>query len=208
MLSITSITLARMTKVQLAVTTLSTTECIENRLSPGKVSPIRPKTNPVTGVLLICLFLLLSLGIPSRSRADTWPVTGRGNLDLNSVDVRMIQYLLRNQGLSVAVDGRFGVQTQQRVRQFQLSRGLAVTGKVDGPTWKQLIVILHLGDHGDAVRAMQSSLQQYDERLFIDGRFGRRTMRSLRAFQKLMHLPGNDAVGPLTWQRLTDPLPD
>jgi len=197
-----------MTKVQSAITTSSTTECIEIRFSPGKVAPVRPKINPVPSALLICLFLLLSLGASSRSCADAWPVMGRGDLDLNSVDVRMVQYLLRDRGLSVAVDGRFGVRTQERVHQFQLSRRLASTGKVDGPTWKQLIVILHPGDHGDAVRAMQSSLQQYDEGLSIDGHFGRRTIKSLRAFHKLMHLPSNDAVGPLTWQRLTDPLAD
>ena len=133
---------------------------------------------------------------------------GRGDLDLNSVDVTMVQYFLRNRGLSVAVDGRFGAQTQQQVRHFQLSRRLAATGKVDGPTWKQLIVVLHPGDHGNAVRAMQVSLQQHDQRLRIDGRFGGRTMRSLRAFQRLMHLPSSDAVGPLIWQRLTDPLAD
>ena len=193
--------------MQYAITTSSIIECIKNRHSPGGVSFSRLKTNSVTSVLLVCLFLL-SLGIPSLSRADAWPVTGRGDLDLNSVDVTMVQYFLRDRGLSVAVDGRFGAQTQQQVRHFQLLRRLAATGKVNGTTWKQLIVVLHPGDHGDAVRAMQVSLQQHDPRLRIDGRFGGLTMRSLRTFQRLMHLPSSDAVGPLIWQRLTDPLAD
>lgn len=198
-----------MIKVQSAMTTLDIIVCTESTIPSRKMQPVMSRLNSMTSAKLICLVSIFMLfGGSSQSRATAWPTVNRGDLDLNSVDVSMVQYLLRNSDLFVAVDGRFGAQTQQQVRHFQLSRRLAVTGKVDGPTWKQLIVVLHPGDHGDAVRAMQVSLQQYDQRLPVDGHFGGRTMRSLRAFQKLMHLPNNNAVGPLTWQRLTDPLAD
>ena len=141
--------------------------------------------------------------------ASEWTTVGPGEMDTDSVMVSMIQYLLRAHGYQVAVDGEYGPATQRQVRAFQRHRSLRVTGSVDGHTWERLIVSLRQGSHGDAVRAAQASLQQTgDLRLPIDGLFGTRTERAVRALQKADGLCPDGTIGPVTWLHLTDPVPD
>jgi hypothetical protein len=45
------------------------------------------------------------------------------------------QELLDGAGYHLAIDGGFGVNTQNAVESFQLNHGLAVTGQVDAATW-------------------------------------------------------------------------
>ncbi len=160
-------------------------------------------------LLIVCLtvFILLFC-VANQSSAASWPTVGRGDLDLNNVNVTMIQYLLREKGLSVTVDGRFGVQTQQRVQQFQREHGMQSTGQVDKYTWKRLIVVLKQGDRGFAVKAMQAALQQYIASTPVNGHFDKRTMHSLQFFERTHHIVACGSVNPQIWLRLTDSLPD
>jgi endonuclease/exonuclease/phosphatase (EEP) superfamily protein YafD len=48
--------------------------------------------------------------------------------------VRKAQAALNDQGFGLAVDGRFGPNTQSAVRSFQEKNGLAATGTLDSPT--------------------------------------------------------------------------
>jgi hypothetical protein len=55
-------------------------------------------------------------------------------------DVRAVQYLLANvYGYSLAVDGVFGPDTNNAVRDFQAAHGLPADGIVGSNTWKALI---------------------------------------------------------------------
>ena len=124
---------------------------------------------------------------------------------MDAVRVTMIQYLLRQHGCPVTVDGKYGLQTQQQVIRFQRSRHLKITGVVGGPTWRALILSLHRGQQGGAVLAAQVALSQWvDDRLPLDGKFGQRTERAVRIFQKRNGLPQDGIIGSATWMHLTD----
>ncbi|MDQ2688070.1 MAG: peptidoglycan-binding protein [Armatimonadota bacterium] len=137
--------------------------------------------------------------------ALAWPAVRRGDEDASNYRVSMIQFLLRAHGVSVPVDGRFGPQTQRAVIRFQRARGLLQTGVVANRTWARLIVRLHSGSSGDAVRAAQKVLRDVAApRVSVDGRFGARTARAVRAFQREQRLTADGVVGPETWLALME----
>ena len=80
--------------------------------------------------------------------------------------VRSLQQLLAGSGFNPGpIDGIFGGLTEQAVSQFQSSKGLTVTGRVDQGTWDALnnnpdapAVLLRRGDRGEAVRTLQLML--------------------------------------------------
>ena len=142
---------------------------------------------------------------PTRS----WPVVRRGDEDGPNGNITLIQYLLRAKGFPVVVDGTFGLQTEQQVRRFQQASGLPSTGRVAGSTWRALIVPLHLGSRGDAVRAAQDFLKEVSASpVPQDGFYGPRTERAVRAFQRDSGLPVTGAVGPSTWLQMTEDIYD
>lgn len=74
--------------------------------------------------------------IPGFQPAQTYAEVGQGSRgDL----VVHAQELMRSWHLDERVDGSFGKQTARRVRRFQTSQGLEVSGRVDGPTWTALM---------------------------------------------------------------------
>lgn len=55
-------------------------------------------------------------------------------------EVRAVQYLLKNKfGYNIAVDGIFGPDTANAVKDFQSDKGLAVDGIVGPQTWRNLL---------------------------------------------------------------------
>ena len=56
----------------------------------------------------------------------------------NVHDVRALQTILVGKGYSLAVDGRFGPQTNRAVTSFQLGLGLVADGNVGPATWNAL----------------------------------------------------------------------
>src|SRR5262249_61261138 len=89
-----------------------------------------------------------------------WPVVAIG---LNGHPVKTLQYLLRQRGHNVAVDGDFGPQTDAAVKAFQTSKGLTANGSVNVQTWTALISQVKKGSHGDAVRGVQEEFQFRNE---------------------------------------------
>ena len=69
-------------------------------------------------------------------RRDTYPVLRRGNR--SDLVVWAQQHLMKLSLLNV-VNGNYGSGTQNAVRAFQSSRGLAPTGQVDSATWQALL---------------------------------------------------------------------
>ena len=106
-----------------------------------------------------------------------FPSVKKGDRDQEGTNVRKIQLLLRQRGLTLGVDGIFGPETDDRVRQFQTTSQLAVDGIVGTRTWSKLIVQVQRGSTGDAVRAVQSQFTF----LVVDGDFGDRTDAAVRA---------------------------
>jgi peptidoglycan hydrolase-like protein with peptidoglycan-binding domain len=113
--------------------------------------------------------------------------------------VTSLQYLLQQSGATLAVDGKFGPQTDAAVRAFQQAKALGVDGIVGPNTWQALIVYLQQGDHGPAVRAVQSQLKSRGLALTVDGDFGAQTDAVVKAYQQSHDLTVDGQVGPQTW---------
>ena len=114
--------------------------------------------------------------IPYAGTAGRWPILG--DRDDKPSAVRTMQYLLKAKGFSVAVDGRFGSQTEEQVWKYQLRRHFQTTANfavVDAQTWESLIPDLKRGSKGWAVRAVQSLLRANGHKVALDGQFGPQT---------------------------------
>ncbi|MDQ4134054.1 MAG: peptidoglycan-binding protein [Actinomycetota bacterium] len=131
------------------------------------------------------------------STPTDWPLVKQGE---ESQNVRIIQYLLRQRGRNVNVDGNYGPATADAVRGFQKDQGLAVDGEVGDQTWSKLIVEVRRGSTGDAVRAVQEYFG-----LTVDGDFGPKTDEAVRAFQREWAPPDDGIVGPQTWWAIASP---
>jgi len=128
-----------------------------------------------------------------------FPNVKKGDQDQEGTNVRKVQYLLREHGATVAVDGIFGPKTDEAVRKFQQANHLVVDGIVGTKTWTKLILQIQKGAKGDAVRAVQSQFPF----LNVDGDFGDLTSNAVRGFQTHSGLDDDGIVGPKTWRALT-----
>lgn len=129
-----------------------------------------------------------------------------------------VQYLLRERGYSVTVDGIVGPHTVTAIKQFQTDQGLTADGVVGNQTWPKLIVEVEQGAQGDAVSAAQDQLHYRYEppecvNLVVDGVFGPLTDAAVRAFQTDVHNSNQEwmlgepmitdgIVGEATWRAL------
>ncbi|PTA67067.1 peptidoglycan-binding domain-containing protein [Deinococcus arcticus] len=138
---------------------------------------------------------------PAHAATLTWQNLRQGD---SGRDVTTLQYLLREAGQTVDVDGIFGSGTNTAVRNFQAARGLSVDGIVGGNTWEALIKTVRQGDNNNAVRALQDQLRSgygYSS-VTVDGAFGPATNTAVRDFQTKRGLTVDGIVGLNTWQEL------
>lgn len=155
---------------------------------------------------------LLTASVPAQA-LQPWPVLKQGpNSVWPKVTVRSLQYLLNARGAKVAVDGTFGKQTKAAVIKFQRAHHLTADGVVRTATWRALVVTVHKGSTGPAVRAVQDqanfrNLKGTGQTLKVDGIYGAKTAAWVRGFQQaIAHevhgFPVDGVVGRLTWQAL------
>ncbi|WP_058234608.1 C40 family peptidase [Devriesea agamarum] len=133
--------------------------------------------------------------------------------------VSALQQQLVDRGARIAVDGVFGRDTLNAVRDFQRSQGLQVDGIVGPLTWSALGSVatpqqpststpqerrplLRHGARGDSVRALQSELNNHRADIAVDGIFGRSTLNSVRTFQANAGIGVDGVVGRDTWNAL------
>ena len=119
--------------------------------------------------------------------------------------VYLLQFMLKQNGYDVAVDGVFGNGTLAAIIDFQGKNGLVADGIVGQNTWRTLLVLpprptVRQGDRGVYVRYLQEKLTS---KLYplgtIDGIFGNATRQAVVAFQQENGLTPDGIVGPLTW---------
>jgi peptidoglycan hydrolase-like protein with peptidoglycan-binding domain len=146
--------------------------------------------------LMLCVMMLIT---PAVSQAASWPTYRIGS---SGTDVYTIQHLLMAHGISLAVDGSFGSQTDRAVRTFQARKGLVVDGIVGNNTWGALIITVRQGSTGHAVRGAQRQLNKYGYGLVVDGSFGPKTLSATRDFQSKRGLAVDGVIGPITWNAL------
>jgi peptidoglycan hydrolase-like protein with peptidoglycan-binding domain len=134
-----------------------------------------------------------------------WPVLKNGG---QGHPVPALQYLLRDRGHHVTVDGIFGPKTEAAVEGFQTADQIQVDGIVGPQTWGALVIVVSSGSTGDAVRGVQQEFRFRDlsgepgRELAVDGVFGPRTTAAVRGFQQALGLTVDGIVGPLTWRAL------
>lgn len=140
--------------------------------------------------------------VAKRGGVIVWYVFKQGD---SAPQVRVAQYLLRQQGYTnLVVDGIYGVETNEKVRNFQNKNDISDEENQIGPeTWEQLIITIQQGSQGDAVRGLQFILNNsFGYTLEIDGVFGPLTNEAVKDFQSKHGLTPDGVVGPLTWQKL------
>ena len=128
-----------------------------------------------------------------------WPDMSLGQHDRT---VRVLQYLLSAQGQRVPADGFFGRGTQKALRQFQQAHQLVATGETNDPTWEVLVVSLHQGSKGLAVRAAQLELREAGYAAATDGVFGLQMKKITQKYQKQTGHTADGVIGRNTWYEL------
>ncbi len=129
-----------------------------------------------------------------------FPTQSTGN---RGSDVKAIQYLLVHRGYAAQPTGFFGSVTDGAVRAFQRNAGLAVTGRVTPSTWAKLVVTLRRGSSGDAVKALQTLLnEKRSAGLSLSGYFGEGTRSAVMTFQRHVGLTVDGVAGTSVWRNL------
>ncbi|AKU18861.1 hypothetical protein VV02_12105 [Luteipulveratus mongoliensis] len=137
-----------------------------------------------------------------------------GSRDVNAANrqVSQLQYLLRRYVPSLAVDGQYGYRTQTAVRTFQKAERLANTGSMrTNADWIRLFErnAIRYGSTGNAVRAAQLRLANQYGTIFgvtVDGSFGPKTLKAVRAYQSAFQRPVTGIVNVTTWDVLFEGL--
>lgn len=154
-----------------------------------------------------------------------------------SNEMKTVQYYLAVIGYfisglpEVEIDGYYGPETEEAIRQLQNYYGLPVTGRMDRETWNRVVRVyneinasipdtyyqgtgilfpgfMQLGMEGDGVRELQRYLIRIAD-VYPDipatqetGYFGQLTLAAVNAFQQHFGLPVTGIVGPATWDVL------
>jgi hypothetical protein len=167
------------------------------------------------GVILLAAMLGSGPQPAAAVSGVAWPTQSLGD---RGTDVIAIQEMLRDRLVPrplprrrtilriivlPPVDGFFGATTDDAVRRFQGSQGMAATGIVDAATWLALVRPLSLGSDGPEVAALQRELiEKRSAPLVVDGIFGATTRSALIAFQKHVGLAQTGVADPATWRTL------
>ena len=118
----------------------------------------------------------------------------------------------RNFGVEgILVSDVFDIQLEAIVRVFQYQVFLFQDGTVGTKTWQALqadtpidMPVLKLGQHGKAVRQVQTRLKQYgDYADALDGIFNRRTEQAVITFQVEKNILAEGVVNAVTWHQLS-----
>ena len=146
--------------------------------------------------------------------APSAPTTTYNNVKLRlgarGAAVKHLQTRLNAHGASLAVDGVFGSATLRAVKNHQSASRIGVDGVVGPKTWNTLNASgssssqpkLRQGDRGQAVRTLQTKLNERGASLAVDGSFGPATRTAVRSLQSAAGISVDGVVGPQTWKAL------
>ena len=140
------------------------------------------------------------------------PVLKKGSTD---PAVKDLQEALKTLGFDPGpIDGVFGGQTENAVKQFQQAKEIPVDGVVGRVTWinideaDQSHPVLTSGSTGLPVRRLQSRMSAVGfDTGGVDGRFGAKTETAVRKLQQDFNLTVDGVVGQQTWD-VVDALED
>ena len=170
--------------------------------------------------------------LTGEQSGGAWPgvVLRRGSTGRN---VELVQFWLSSLAQysttlpDVAVDGNYGAATERAVTVFQRQNSLTADGVVGQATWDALYkawvrsesdiggtawpgTVLRQGSRGAEVRLVQLWLRIAADNysalntVTVDGTYGAGTAAAVTAFQQLMGLTADGAVGRATWNKLSE----
>lgn len=151
--------------------------------------------------------------------APSAPTTTYNNVKLRlgarGAAVKHLQTRLNAHGASLAVDGVFGSATLRAVKNHQSASRIGVDGVVGPKTWNTLNASgssssqpkLRQGDRGQAVRTLQTKLNERGASLAVDGSFGPATRTAVRSLQSAAGISVDGVVGPRPGRPSTAPPP-
>jgi len=144
-----------------------------------------------------------------------WTLVGNPSHDLRTgsrgVTVQWVQRALDTDGAGLVTDGVYGPDTRSAVEKFQAANHLTADGVV-GPLTAAVLVRANFpatvlpGTSSQAVRDLQTLLNDRGAHLARDGDFGVATKTAVRAFQVSRGLVSDGIAGPDTWGELADPV--
>lgn len=135
-----------------------------------------------------------------------WGLVKQGARQADNWRVLAAQYLLRAHGSTIVADGIFGPASGAAVQAYQHTlRATEISSTLGQLDWPHLIITVRRGDHGDAVRALQTLLPNG---LTVDGDFGPLTETEVRNFQRMFAPPVDGIAGQETWHALMEPIFD
>lgn len=102
------------------------------------------------------------------------------------------------------IDGIFGAKTESAVKWYQSDHGLSADGIIGPKTWAGLDPpTVKKGSKGSAVTKAQELLELNGYEVGdVDGVFGAKTEKAVKAFQKDFSLKVDGIVGTKTWAAL------
>ncbi|WP_345802932.1 peptidoglycan-binding protein [Microbacterium sp. AZCO] len=129
-----------------------------------------------------------------------WALVKQGAAQATNWRVLAAQHLLRAHGASIVADGAFGPASGAAVTAYQQTlRATEISTTLGQLDWPAIVVTVHKGDHGEAVKALQTLLPG---ELVVDGDFGPKTDAAVREYQQMFAQPADGIVGPVTWHSL------
>ena len=151
----------------------------------------------------VCQFLNASYIV--RNDLSNYPTLRQGS---KNNFVYLLQFVLVQYGYNLSVDGIFGLQTAEVVKNFQTINNLLVDGIVGQNTWRYLLTlpqypILKEGSRGSYVKFLQQLLESnFIPVGTIDGVFGQKTKQAVQTYQKNNSLAVDGIVGVNTWNSI------
>lgn len=198
----------------LDVGVLSSVNCVSALIEAGFMTNLREARLMINSIFYtevgeeachgVCDYL--GVGYIPRDNLNNYPLLRSGS---RNNFVYLLQFILNNDyGYNLSIDGIFGNNTLNAVKNFQKVNSLSVDGLVGNNTWKTLLTLppyplLKRNYQGAYVRFLQQLLES---NLYpvgsVDGIFGSRTESAVRAFQSANGLAVDGIVGPNTWASL------
>jgi peptidoglycan hydrolase-like protein with peptidoglycan-binding domain len=118
-------------------------------------------------------------------------------------EVTAAQYLLSDHDVNDHVTGLFDGQTKEAIRQFEARFPAVPDDGILGPlTWSELVVTLQPGARGDAVKAVQTLLNDNGAALGVDGIFGPSTRDAVVNVERTNDFHVDGIVDDEVWKLL------
>lgn len=169
--------------------------------------------NSVSVIICMCVLTLTGCdriyGFLDKKGAEEKELMGEVDLYEKNLKIEEVQAMLKLYGYSVGrPDGILGGQTRKAIIQFQQDNKLEVTRYIDKATWERLNYFRQLGLVTPDIQINIRLVQQILNTIGFpcgqaDGKWGERTIQSVKRFQKQQKLTPDGKIGFKTLNALS-----